>query len=68
MKPTGLPSLPALDDRRAWELWTRAVVERVKREASVSALSGDQQRGRVEGAQRVVDLLISSLPDAHVAE
>lgn len=59
MKPTGLPPMPTTP--REWRLWTHAAVERVRREAATTALSGEQQRGRVEGAQRLADLLISCL-------
>lgn len=65
-KPTGLPPLPlglTTQDRRAWELWLRAAVERVRREAASSAMSGEQERGRVEGAERVSVLLLDSLPE-----
>lgn len=71
MKPTGLPLLPLVvneSDRREWELWLRAVVERVRREGVASSVSSDHQRGRVEGAERVTEWLLSSLPPAPVAE
>lgn len=71
MKPTGLPLLPiscTAADARAWRLWLDAAVERVRREAATQAMSGDQQRGRVEGAERVREWLISSLPSEPVAD
>lgn len=62
MKPTGLPPLPATaPDARAWALWLNAAVERVRRESMTQAMSGDQQRGRAEGAERVRDWLLESL-------
>lgn len=61
-KPTGLPPLPTAPDARAWTLWLNAAVDRVRREAATSAMSGDQQRGRVEGAERVRDWLLASMP------
>lgn len=71
MKPTGLPLLPLVvneSDRRAWDLWLRAVVERVRREGKAKSTSADHERGRVEGAERVHELLLSSLPTAPVSE
>lgn len=59
---TGLPILPATPTRREWTLWFNVAVERIRREAVTQAMSGDQQRGRVEGAERLRDLLLSSLP------
>jgi len=66
VKPTGLPPLPlgcTHEDRRAWELWLRAAVERVRREAASQAMDGAQERGRVEGAERVSAWLLDSLPE-----
>ena len=71
MKPTGLPPLPLpLDEsqRRALSTFLREAVERVRREARAQAVSGEQERGRVEGAESIAHWLISSLPPPPVAE
>lgn len=69
---TGLPPLevPTLDDkqRRSLSLWLHAATERIEREARVSAVDGAESRGRVHGAKRVGELLLSCLPVKPVAE